>query len=68
MTLALGTAHAAVDEADGRAEALLQVLEAVLGGGEIDGFGFLDQRTHPINAPALVERACHAVDHFVDAA
>ena len=38
----LHAAHPAVDQTDGRAKALLQILEAVLGGGEIDGFGFLD--------------------------
>ncbi len=67
-TILLRAAHPAVDQTDGRAEALLQILEAVLGGGEIDGFGFLDQRTDPINPPALVERARHATDDFVEAA
>ncbi len=42
----------------------MQGLVAFLGGGEIDAFGFLDQRAHPIDAPAFVERARHRLDHL----
>ena len=45
---------------------LLQSLVALLGGGEIDAFGFLDQRTDPIDAAAVVERALDRVDHFAE--
>ena len=51
-------------EIDRVAEALLQSGVALLGGGEIDAFGFLDQRTDPIDAPAGVERARDRLDHF----
>ncbi len=60
----VGPAHAAVDEIDRVAEALLQSRVAFLGGGEIDAFGFLDQRADPIDAAAVVERARHRLDHF----
>ena len=43
---------------------LLQRLVALLGGGEVDGFGFLDQRADPIDPAAVVERALDRVDHF----
>jgi len=62
----LRPAHAAVDEFDRVAEALLQGLVTVLGGGEVDGFRFLDQRAHPIDAAAVVERAAHRLDHFAE--
>ena len=57
----VGALHAAVHQIDRGAEALLQRGEALLGGGEIDGFGFLDQRADPIDALALVERAADRV-------
>ena len=38
----------------------------LLGGGEVDAFGFLDQRADPIDAAAFVERARHGFDHFVE--
>ena len=60
----VGAAHAAVHEIDAVAEPLLQRLEALLGGGEVDDLGFLDQRADPVDAPALVERAPDRVDHF----
>ena len=41
-----------------------QSLVPLLGGGEIDAFGFLDQRADPIDAAAGVERARYRVDHF----
>ena len=36
----------------------------LLGGGEIDAFGFLDQRAHPIDPAALVERASDRILDF----
>ena len=53
-----------MDEVDGVAEALLQSRVAFLGGGEIDAFGFFDQRAYPIDAAAGIERARHRLDHF----
>ena len=53
----LGALHPAVHQLDLAAEALLQLGEALLGGGEIAGLGFLDQRADPVDALALVERA-----------
>ena len=41
--------------------------KALLGGGEIAGFGFLDQRADPIDAAALVDRAADRIDHLVEA-
>ena len=40
---------------------------AILRRGEIDAFGFLDQRADPIDAAAFVERARHGLDHVVEA-
>ena len=60
----VGAAHAAVDQIDRGAEAFLQRRIALLGGGEIDGFGFLDQRADPIGAAAFVERAGDRVLDF----
>ena len=57
-----------MDELDQRAEALLQRLESVLGGRQIDGLGFLDQRADPIDAPAFLQGAADAGHHLVDAA
>ena len=50
----LGALHAAVHQIDGLAEFLAQLLEARLGRGEIDLFGFLDQRADPIGALACI--------------
>ena len=48
------------------AEMLLELGEALLGGGEIARFGFLDQRTDPIDPLAFVERAADRLDHLVE--
>ena len=64
----VGAAHLAVHQRDRIAEALAQHRIAFLGGGEVGGFGFLDQRADPIDAPAVVERAADRVDHFAKAA
>ena len=37
---------------------------AVLGRGEVDGLGFLDQRAYPIDPAAVLERARDRVDHL----
>ena len=55
-----------MDEIDPGAEMLLEIGEAFFGGGEIAGFGFLDQRADPIDALAFVERAADALDHLVE--
>ena len=44
-----------------------QFLEARLGGGEIDLFGVLDQRTDPVGALARVHRAADGVLDLLDA-
>ena len=62
----LGAAHAAVNEFDSVAEALRQSRVAVLGGGEVDTFGFLDQRANPVDAAAIIERALDRIDHFAE--
>jgi len=41
-----------VDQADALAETLLEIGEAVLGGGDVERVRFLDQRTHPIGLGA----------------
>ncbi len=43
---------------------LRQIFVTVLGGGDIDRFGLLDQRADPIDAPAGFERALDRVDDF----
>ena len=63
----VGALHAAVDEIGDIAEMLLQRGEALLGGGEIDHFGFRDQRTDPVDPLAALERAPDRRDHIVDA-
>ncbi len=60
----VAAAHLAMHQIDDVAEALAQSLEAILGGGEIAHFGFLDQRTDPIDPLAVVERAADRVDDF----
>ena len=62
----VGAFHAAMDEIGGGAEARLKHLVAILGGGKIDGFGFLDQRTHPIDPAAFGDGAADRIDHFVE--
>ena len=57
-----------MNEPDQRAETFLQRLETVLGGGEVDRLGFLDQRADPIDAPAFLQGAADPGHHFVDAA
>ena len=44
----------------------VQSLIAILGGGEVDAFGFLDQRADPIDAAAVVERARDRIDDFAE--
>ena len=63
----LGALHAAVHQVDCLAEFRAQFLEARLGGGEIDLFGFLDQRADPIGALAVGHRAADRVLDFLDA-
>ena len=63
----VGALHLAVHEIDLGAEMLFEIGEAFLGGGEIAGFGFGDQRTDPIDPLAFVERAADRLDHFVEA-
>ena len=55
-----------MDEVDQRTEFLFQLGEALLGGGEVRFFRFLDQRTHPVDPPALRQRAADGVDHLVE--
>ena len=64
----VGALHAAVHQIDAVAEVLLEVGEALLGGGEIARFGFLDQRADPVDALAFVERAADRLDHLVEPA
>jgi hypothetical protein len=59
--------HAAMHQIDFFAEAFAQFLEARLRGGEIDLFGFLDQRADPIGALARVQRAAGRVLDLLDA-
>ncbi len=54
-------------EIDGLAEFLLERLEPVGRGGEIDVLGLLDQRAHPIGAPALGERTADGGYDLVEA-
>ena len=54
-----------MDEADARAEAFFEVGEAILGRREIADFGFLDQRTDPVDALAFVDRASDGLDHLL---
>ena len=56
----------AVHQIDLGAEMLLQLGEALLGGGEIARLGFLDQRADPIDPLAFVERAADRLDHLVE--
>ncbi len=49
------------------AEVLLQLGEALLRGGEVAQLGFGDQRAHPVDPLAALERAADGVDHLVDA-
>ena len=63
----LGAFHAAVHQVDLVAEFLAQFREARFGGGEIDLFGFLDQRADPIDAIARVDRAADRVLDLLDA-
>ncbi len=44
-----------------------QLPEALLDIGEIDLLRFLDQRTHPVDAPARHDLPADAVDHLADA-
>ena len=60
----VGALHAAVHQIDHGAETLLERGETFLGGRQIAVLGFLDQRAHPIDAPALGERAADRIDHF----
>ncbi len=50
----VGALHAAMHEADALAENARQILEAILGGGEIEVLVLLDQRAHPIGARAAL--------------
>ena len=63
----LGALHAAMHQVDLLAETLAQFLEALLRGGEIDLFGFLDQRADPIGALPAADRAADRVLDFLDA-
>ena len=46
---------------------LLQLGEALFGGGEIAHLGLGDQRAHPVDPLAALERATDRLDHLVDA-
>ena len=59
--------HAAVHQIDVGAEALAQLREALLRGGEIDLLGFLDQRADPIGALAVGEGAADRVLDLLEA-
>ena len=63
----VGALQLAVDEIDGVVEMLLQLGEALLGGGEIAHLGLGDQRAHPVDPLAAIERAPDRLDHLVDA-
>ena len=65
--VALGWFHASVGEADYRPEGLAKGRVAVLGGGDIEHLGFLDQRAYPVCLGALVYRRADAFDHLVEA-
>ena len=67
----VGALHLAVDEADLVAEALLQALETLGRIGEMIGafgFGFLDQRTDPVDQLARRQRAADRIDHVLEPA
>ena len=57
--------HAAMHEADARAEAFFEVGETILRRREVADFGFLDQRADPIDPLAFVDRAPDGIDHFL---
>ena len=65
--VALGGLHAAMDQADPRAEAFLQLGEALLGGRQIHQIGFPHQRADPEDPRAAVDRAAHRGDDLVEA-
>ena len=54
-------------QVDGIVEMLLQLGEALFGGGEIAHLGLGDQRAHPVDPLAALERAPDRLDHLVDA-
>ena len=57
--------HAPVHQPHPVAEQTLQVRVAVLGGGDVEDFRFLDQRTHPIDAGAGFEGPLQPLRHLV---
>ena len=56
----------AVHEADLCAEHLPQLLEALLGGGEVEGLRLADERADPIDEIACGDRAPDGADHLVE--
>ena len=56
-----------MDEIGGGAEMLLQRREALLGGGKIAQLRLGDERAHPVDPLAALERAPDRLDHVVDA-
>ena len=65
--LALGALQASVQQADLAGKARAQLAEALLDIGEVDFLRFLDQRAHPVDAPARRDLPADAVDHLADA-
>ena len=62
----IGALHAAMHEVDALAKLFAQLLEACLGRGEVDLFGFIHQGTDPIGALALAERTADSVFNFFE--
>ena len=65
--VALRRFHPAVDQADHGAQCGPQFLGAIFGSGEVDFFGFLDQRAHPIGARTLGDGGAQPLHHIVEA-
>ncbi len=62
--VALAWAHLAVNKADIFSKTLFQKLEPLFRGGKVNEFGFIHQRTNPVGARTIVDRAPDRFDHF----
>ncbi|MNR29564.1 hypothetical protein D3C85_1469580 [compost metagenome] len=54
-------------QADLDLEDAAQVVGAFLGGGQVDGFGFRDQRADPVGLRAAVDRRLQPFSHLANA-